>query len=204
MNNKVSKNLQILKKNDSTRTFSAIVIFMICGAVAGCIISLYTQHTPNLKFFQNDIFSVIENEIDAYSFGRTYFNLTKYPFIIFLLSFTVFGYMLIPLIISLKSFLLTFSISTILQLYGSKYFFLPLSLFGIQTFLSIPALLLIATLGVEVSKSFSFKSRKGKFNKKDKSIFKYILLFFTLMFSLLLFTFLDIALTPRLVSLSIK
>ena len=206
MNKKVSKKFQILQKSDSLRTFSVMVIFLLCGGVAGCILALYAPHTPDSIFFRSDIVSAVQNEIDAYSFWSTYFNLIKYPFVIFLLSFTIFGYALIPLMISLKSFFLTFSISTILQLYGTKRLFLPLSLFGIQTFLSIPALLLIATFGVEVSKGFScsLKSEKGKFNKKDKSIFKYVLLFFTLMFCLLLFAFLDIALTPRLVSLSIK
>ena len=206
MNKKVSNKSRIVQKNNSLLSLAVMVIFLLCGGVAGCILALYAQHIPDSIFFRHDIVSVVQNEVDAYSFWSTYFNLIKYPFIIFLLSFTAFGYMIIPLIISLKSFFLTFSISTVLQLYGIKRFVLSISMFGIQTFLSIPALLLTATLGVEISKYLSVLLEKGKGNliNNDKLIFKYVIVFVALLFFLLLFTFLDITITPLLVSLSLK
>ncbi len=206
MNKKASNKSQIIPKSISSLNLAIMVIFLLCGGVAGCIFALSAKHSPDLLSFQCDIVSVVKNEVDAYSFWSTYFNLAKYPCIIFLLSFTVFGYAVIPIIISLKSFFLTFSISTVLQLYGVKRFFLSVSMFGIQTFLSIPTLLLIAALGVEISKCFSIflKNRKGNPSIKDKLIARYVIVFIALLFLLLLFTFLDITITPLLVSLSLK
>jgi|GEM_PF-5580186 len=206
MNKKASNNSLILKKSANPLSLTIIVIFLLCGGVAGCILSLYTQHSTDSLFFSHDIVSVVQNQVSEYSFWSTYLNLIKYPFIIFVLSFTAFGYAVIPLIISLKSFFLTFSISIVLQLYGINRFFLSVSMFGIQTFLSIPILLLTASLGVEISKCFSvfLKRRKGNSSKNDKMILNYVIVFVVLMLCLLLFTFLDITITPLLVSLSLK
>ena len=206
MNKKASINSQILSKNTCTLSLGVMIIFLLCGGVAGCLFAVSAHYSANFISFQNDIVSVIKNGADTYSFWNTYLNLTKYPIIVFFLSFTVFGYAVIPIIVSLKSFFLTFSISTILQLYGTKSFLLSVSIFGIQTFISIPVLLLMATLGVEISKSFSafLKNRKGNMVKKDKTIVKYVIVFMILLFILLLFTFLDITITPIIVSLLLK
>lgn len=206
MYKKVSNKSQIISQNTVLLNLAVTVIFLLCGGVAGCIFSLSAHNSSNLLSFQSDIISVVKNEINSYSFWSTYFNLIKYPFIIFLLSFTAFGSVLIPVIISLKSFFLTFSISTVLQLYGIEKFYLSVSMFGIQTFLSIPILLLIAALGIEISKCFSVfqKNRKANLAVRDKFIVRYVIVFFTLMFAFLLFTVLDITVTPLLVSLSLK
>lgn len=206
MSKKASNNFQMISKSTGSLSMALMVIFLLCGGIAGCIFSLSAQQSSELLFFQSDIVSLAKNEVTVFSFWSTYFNLTKYLFIIFLLSFTVFGYIIIPIIVSLKSFFLTFSISTVLQLYGIKCFFLSMSMFGIQAFLSIPTLLLTAASGVEISKCFSvfLKNPNGNNTNKNKLILKYVIVFFTLMLALLLFTFLDITVTPLLVSLSLK
>lgn len=206
MKKKASNKSLILQKSTNPFSFTIIVIFLLCGGVAGCILALYAQHSPDSLFFSRDIVSVVQNQVGEYSFWSTYLNSVKYPLIIFLLSFTAFGYAVIPLMVFLKSFFLTFSISIVLQLYGINRFFLSLAMFGIQAFLSIPILLLTACFGIEISKCFSafLNRKKGNSVKNDKTIIKYVIVFAVLMFFMLLSTFLDITITPLLVSLSLK
>lgn len=186
---------------------AAAVVFLLCGIAAGCIFSCYSDVSENSFILSNASLSeIIANGAGDYSFRQAYFNLIKYPAIIFLLGFTALGFFAVPAAVFIKGFFMSFSISSVMRLLGSKGFFLSVAMFGLQTFISIPCILLAAALALEMSKLFSgvLRSSKGSFPTKNTRVIPYISTFAILAVLLLLFAVLDIALTPVFISLAAK
>lgn len=186
---------------------AVVIVFLLCGIAVGCIFSCYSDVSENSFILSNGSLSeIVTNGAADYSFRQTYFNLIKYPAIIFLLGFTALGFLAVPATVFIKGFFISFSISSVMRLLGSKGFFLSVAMFGLQTFISIPCILFTASFALEMSKLFSgvLRGSNGSFSAKNTKIVPYISAFAILAVLLLLFALLDIALTPTFISLAIK
>lgn len=198
--------LAVARQNNVSLDLAIMVLFFLCGIAAGCIFSLYRGNADNSFLFDTNLNEIAQNGAKDYSFWQTYFNLIKYPTIVFLLGFTALGFFVIPITVSVKSFFIAFSVSSVIQALGLKGFWVALAFFGLQTAVSIPCLLLTATFAFNMSKLFAtaVKHSGSSFISHNAKPGVYIVFFIILSILLLIFALLDIALTPTLVSIASK
>ncbi len=183
-----------------------MIIFFLVGMVAGCIFNVYANDAGSNILFNNNLKEIATNGATTYSFTKTYINLVKYPAIIFLLGYTALGIFAIPLAVSIKGFFISFSVSSVIQAFGMSGFCAALAMFGLQTMVSIPCIIIMASFSLETSKLFTNVLHRSK--KQVSSNFTnpslHIILFIITAILLLIFALFDTLLTPTLVSLVAK
>ncbi len=183
-----------------------MIIFFLVGMVAGCIFNVYANDAGNNLLSNNNLKEIATNGATAYSFSKSYLNLIKYPAIIFLLGYTALGIIAIPISVSIKGFFISFSVSSIIQAFGFSGFWAALAMFGLQTMVSIPCIIITASFSFEISRLFTNVLHRSK--KQVSSHFTnpslHIALFIITAVLLLIFALFDTLLTPVLVSLVAK
>ncbi len=179
---------------------------MLVGIAVGCVCAAHAEGTVLSGLIGEDLLAFSSDGTWQYSFSKTFFNLIKYPTAVFLLSFTAFGVVVIPALMFLKGFVLSLSVSSVLSSLGKRGIITAFSVFGVQSAVSIPCLILLAALAFEISKVFAcvLVPQKRRLNGKKPS-FIYFLVFFVFCCILLFLTAsLDSVLTPKLLSLSLR
>ncbi len=201
-----------VKKNIKSATFEispSMVVMVVClvlGVVAGCIFAEYSGNGVLTGLVGEDIRRLSENGTYEYSFIKTFLNLVKYPIISFLFAFCAYGVLCIPALVFFKGFTLSLSISSIIGAFGKNGILTALSVFGVQTIISIPCLLIITSFSFDCSKTFAFviKAPNGHILAKRPKFLYFTLAFVFCVILLLLTALVDTALTPRFLSLSLK
>jgi stage II sporulation protein M len=75
----------------------------------------------------------------------------KYHLAALFLGFSVLGVFCIPALSAVRGFFLSFSVSAIIRLMGSKGILLTLSIFGINTLITIPCFFVLSVSGFSAS-----------------------------------------------------
>ena len=179
---------------------------MLLGIAIGCVFAANCGSDVLSKLIGEDIRNFSQDGIWQYSFSKTFFNLVKYPGVVFFLAFTAFGVIAIPILVFAKGFILSLSVSSLIASFGKVGIVAALSVFGVQAAISIPCLILLSAFAVEISRVFAFVviPPKRRITGK-KPNFIYFLAFFVFCLILLLLTAtLDAVITPKLLSLSLK
>ncbi len=205
MKPKVKKNIKSIFAEISP-SVAIMIICLLLGVAVGCIFTVNSGNGTAAGIIGKDIRALSENGTYDYSFLKTFFNLIKYPAISFLLAFTAFGVICIPVLSFFKGFVLSVSISSIISVFGKRGILTALSLFGIQTIISIPCLIVLTALSFDCSKVFAFAVRtpRGKISAKKPNFLYFALFFVFCVILLLLAALADTAITPILTSLSLK
>lgn len=173
-----------------------MVVFILLGIVVGAVCCFSTDLSlSNLTAFN-------DNTVVHYSFLRTFFNFFKYPLILFLMGFTILGIFIIPIIVFLKGFFLSFSISSIFKFATARAFSFAFATFGIQIFVSVPCILFLSAISFEFSKNFAGPFRGKAIQKNSAKILpiQYFITFIFLLLLIIIFSFLDAWITPKLIS----
>lgn len=201
---KVKRSIPKLNFNGTSAYMALMVICLFMGLVFGCVFVINSNHIPFANFLNLEITSISTGATENYSFFNTFFTMAKYPIIVFVLGFTAFGQILIPAAVFIKGFMLSFSISTLIGSIGKSGVFIALSMFGFQSLISIPCLLVVSTLSFETSKAFaSVLARQTVPNsRKQKPIAHVVTTFVFALILMLITAIIDMAITPALVSLS--
>lgn len=180
----------------------ALVFLCVCfviGAITGSVVAANGGDSGQIVSLVAD-YAVLED----INFWNVLFNILRFPIIVIICGLCVFGTVLIPIVIAVRGFMLLFTITTFVRLFGGSGLLYSLSLFGIQCLFVLPCILLLAAQGI-VSSSilFSLASSRGK--KISGSVFSgAYFLRILICFGVLLFCALaETLLTPLLVSLTI-
>lgn len=178
---------------------------LLCGVVAGCITASYIggDSGKTLSDYMTRYVTSIGSEAGAISLlPGTAWNIYKYPIFAFVFGFTVLGIVLIPATVALRGFFLAFSIGTMIRLFGYQGMVLALAIFGIQTLIGIPCLLVISAQGFAAARSFARMMSGGK-RVVIGSVFPkgYFLIFGVCMAALFAVTLLEVFVTPKIVAL---
>ncbi len=183
-----------------------MVVALILGIASGCIFAAKADSDVLTNLIGSDITIISQNESSDYSLFKTFFNLAKYPVLSLFLSFSAFGVILIPLVVFTKGFLLSLSVSSVISVLGKKGIFTALSMFGVQSLVSIPCLLLLTAVGFEFSKPFALLAgpSKGQIPQKRIKTGSTLILFSFLLILVFLAAIVDTFLTPILVSIATK
>lgn len=193
---------------DSTFANVAIMaIFLFLGLAVGVIFAINGDISSSADFICNDLFKIAQNGTDVYySFSKTFVNLSKYPFLVFLSAFCAFGFISIPIIALSKGFMISLSVSSFIAILGKRGVLAALSLFGIQTLAEIPVLLIISAISFENSKKFTSVILPQKYQIQAKRIKIGAFTMFSVgcFLFLILISLIDSIITPRILSLISK
>lgn len=205
MKKKVRKNARsaFLKSSPSV---AVMIVCLVLGILAGCIFAIYSENAVLTGLVGEDIKRISENGVYDYSFLKTFLNLIKYPVLSFMLAFCAYGVLCVPVLVFFKGFTISLSISSIIGAFGKKGILTAISVFGVQTMVSIPCLIIIASLSFDCSKAFArvVKTPKIMVAEKRPNFPYFVLCFFVCVILLLLTALVDVAVTPTLLSLSLK
>ncbi len=204
----ISKGSLKSSAQNTSPTMAMMVVFLLCGIIIGCLVGKYISGESDnfLKRYVLQYEEITHVGVGKYSFLKSLFNLTKYPVIIFLLSFTAIGVFSIPLIVFIKGFFSAISVSAVIHSIGTNGILAALSIFGIQTLITFPCILLISSIAFEFSKVFFkiFRRNSCATVVYPISLQGYIFIFFICLIALLLCTLVDMLLTPIFVNLAIN
>jgi hypothetical protein len=181
----------------------ALIFLCICfiiGAITGSVVAANGGDSAQLASMIAD-FTVLSDV----NFWNVLLNILRFPVIVILCGLCVFGTVMIPIVVAVRGFLLLFTITTFVRLFGGSGLLYSMSLFGIQCLFVLPCILLLAAQGlVSASLLFSLASSRGK--KISGSVFsgayfiRILICFGVLLFCALVETLI----TPYLVSLTIN
>ena len=176
------------------------------GIASGCIFANKADDATLSTLISSDVLALINGESGEYSLISTLFNLFKYPATLLFLAFSATGVFLTPCVVFSKGFFLSLSVSSVISAFGKNGFLLSLSMFGLQSLISIPIILLFSAVTFEFSKPFAqlvfltASTNRGKQIKTGSLFFIFLIVLVFLLISSLL----DAFITPKLVSLSLK
>ncbi len=138
------------KTSISVYEWFVAVCFML-GSIIGCVLSNNTDTTSLTQAVTSylDGFSVGYNSF--YLFFTNVLNNLKFPIIIAIFSFTVFGVAVIPLCIGVRGYALAFSITSFLRVLGLSSFKIVLLTIGISSFFLLPCLVLLSVTAIRIS-----------------------------------------------------
>ena len=177
-----------------------ICVFFIIGAIAGSMTAAGTGNETELSSAAADYM-----QRASVSFGSVYLKLIEYPIALVMCGICVFGAVLIPIVIAVRGFFLSFAMTTFIRIYGGAGLLYSASLFGIQTLFVLPCVFLLAAQGL-VSSSHLFSLASGRGKKISGPVFggAYFLRVLICFAVILLCSAAETYLTPYLISLVAK
>ena len=92
----------------------------------------------------------------------------RYPIAVLLLSFTALGTIAIPGLFAMRSFFLSFAISSFARMFGGDGVILSAVLFGLSGVISVPVLFALGTQGWENSRRLAGHGEKIRHGREDK------------------------------------
>ena len=187
-------------------SIAVLAAMLLIGIVAGCVTASYVSGDSGqtLSEYVNQYVSLLgAGEGGGNLFPGTLFNLYKYPLLSFLFGFTAFGILLIPATVCVRGFFLSFSVGSMIRLFGYKGMLLALAVYGTQALITIPCLLIISAQAMRASRGFLQIMASGK-RASVGSVFPkgYFVMFGVCMIVIFLCVLLEIFVTPKLVCLA--
>lgn len=136
------------------------------GITMGCLLASYLGENAqsHLSTYLDSYFTVLrDGKMILPSLFSTVWEFCRWPLLVFLFGFTVLGVIVLPLIFFVRGFLLSFSVAVFVRLFGSSGLLAALAIFGVSSFLVVPALFLLGIGALQTSKSFA-----GVFSRESK------------------------------------
>lgn len=151
------------------------------GAMLGCCWSVWMNENSGeaLRDYLQGYLSVVEVQSGVDGLARRLWHTLQLPLLVVLLRFASLGVLLIPPLLGIKGFLLSFSISSFVKSYGWKGEAASLAVFGPSAILEAAVLLYLAAECWEGA--LRLGSRQDTPSSKGKSFFKRAALCFVLL-----------------------
>lgn len=130
------------------RTKALILISICCGMgiILGCFFALWTQDigTDALSRYIESYLTLEPRDEWLGQVVKQGWNVLRLPLMVILLRFTVLGVLVIPLVVGMKGFLLSFAVSAFVRCYGVRGEAAAMMLFGASSAVEVGILLLLA------------------------------------------------------------
>lgn len=146
--------------DDKTSCLSGLILcgaLFLCGCVAGTFSSAFVQDGSALTQYFSEYLSLEQDGsfIDP-SFFSVLFDTFRYPAIVFSLGFSMLGIIGIPALAGAKGYMLAFSVSVMVRLYGGNGVLLALSLFAVSALITVPCFLILSAMTFRASCRLSY------------------------------------------------
>ncbi len=195
---------QTIQGGSISVSLAILSAILLCGIVAGAVTASYIGGDSGetlTDYMSRYVTAFGEGMSPITLLPATIWSVYKYSIFAFLFGFTVLGVVLIPGTVALRGFFLAFSIGSMVKLFGIPGLWLALAIFGIQTLIGLPCLLIISAQGFAAARSFARMMSGGK-RVMIGSVFPrgYFILFGVCMIALLAVVILELTVTPKLVA----
>lgn len=176
--------------------------------MSGCIIFGVVLGAFYVRLFDGDFLSVsnelkniAENGIGNYNIKNVFFNICKYHIAVFVFGFTFLGIVCTPVVVCMKGFFVSLSVSSILKVFGGTGITYALAVFGVQTFFTVASFLFLSAFSFEISKRYAvwFFAKSGQTPIRKTFPVSYLVTFGIVFVFILLVALLDVCVTPSLV-----
>jgi len=133
---------------DGYEIFTAACFLL--GGLAGVVAANCADEAALLTSISGylDGFSVGYSSV--YLFFTNFLTQLRYPLILFVFGFTVFGCLVIPSAIAVKGYALAFAFTSFFRVMGTNAYFVIPVLFGLQSLVTLPCLFLLAISGMRI------------------------------------------------------
>jgi len=199
MNIRTLRNLLSGDKLDAVG-FALCAGFFLAGALAGAISANYISDYSG-ALLKDYLLSPDGGVFACGGLGKSLFDAFLFPAIAVFFGFAAFGFILLPPLLGLKGFILTFVAASIIKVFGSKGFLVSLSLFGLSSLISFPCLLILSVQAFTASYALTV----ALLNRRTiRAVYGKVYLLRCLLCSaaLVLSAFIDSYLAPLLASLA--
>lgn len=178
--------------------------FFICGVLLGTFTAGSINESGSMSLY-GEVSEYIE-QIESGGIIRADFISAlivafKYPVFVIFLGFSIPGFVIMPFVLGLRGFYLSFSIATFIKVFGSGGALVAFGLFGLTALITIPCLFILAAQSFSSSyglwRIFRGKSRAVMSRYySDGYIFRCVVAQAVLLFSVLV----ELYITPMFVS----
>lgn len=159
-----------LQPNISLYAYVICASFLICGCIVGTFVSGLVNDGKELFDYISSYLKLIESGQSDTDFFTEFLRNMKYHTMVLLLGFSVFGAPVIPVILGIRGFTLSFSVSSMVRVLGGRGIVLALSAFGVSAVFIIPSLIIFGAHCTRAS-SMLFLSVFKRNLKQDHMIY---------------------------------
>ena len=139
-----------LPSNGATAALIIMAVVFFIGGLAGCTLAGRTEGGGEaaLSGYLDGFLTVVESgKIVRPAFVSLLWKAIRWPLFALMLGFTPLGLICIPVLFLIRSFLLSFSISSFFHVLGAKGLLFAFSIFGITSLVYIPILFVLGIKG---------------------------------------------------------
>ena len=139
-----------MSSNGMTAALMIMAVLFFVGGVAGCLLAGRAggEGEAALNGYLDGFLNVtVSGEMTKPSFFVLLWKAVRWPLFVFLCGFTPIGLIAIPVLFLVRSFLLSFSISSFFHVLGAKGLLFAFSVFGISGLVHIPILFVFGIQG---------------------------------------------------------
>ena len=138
-----------MNKQMAAASAAVIAVCFLVGVVIGCFVA--SGPSGEAAEYLSGYVSSLPGDGAAFPVAQAVVNSFLFPIVVFVLSFTVFGAVAIPLAVAVRAFFLSFAIASFVRSFGGAGALLALGALGPQNLLSLPCLVLLSVQGMTSS-----------------------------------------------------
>lgn len=171
-----------VKDGPDTRRFPALFFLSVCfgiGLILGCVFASYLEADANaqlLTYLDQYLSLVQENHAELPSLFSVFWEVFRWPLMAGILGLTLLGVVAVPLTFLIRGFLLSYTISVFVQLYGKSGLSFAAAIFGISAILSVTALFSVGIKAFECGRALNgtgTRSEQKNRVQEQKSLLMY-------------------------------
>ncbi len=201
----MNRRLFLISLNDTKTNYLGLLTcgaLFLCGCIIGTVSAGFVNDGTKLNdYITNYLSFFLSGSSTKPSLFSAMADNFKYHLLAVFLGFSVLGVVCIPVVSAVRGFFLSFSISAIIRLLGSKGIFLALSMFGLNTLITLPCFFILSVSAFSASLyvlrlvfSKNVKSAVSPFNSR------YFINCGICLIVLMISALIDTYLTPHLIS----
>lgn len=149
--------LQGKRRDNLCLSFMPTVILAVCfltSELLGCILVALSGDSVGASlasYLRNYVSLLTEGSAVFPSVWNVIWEVCAWPLFVSFFGFTALGVLVIPAAFCVRGFLLSYAISSFVQVFGSAGFLGALAVFGVTAFFSVPVLFSLGTAAFSVS-----------------------------------------------------
>lgn len=143
----------------------ALIILSACflaGGLAGCLLAAQVGGAGEAslnQYLEAFLLAAHEGAVDVPALWAQIWDTLRWPLFALLLGFTALGVLGLPVLFTLRGFLLAFSIASFVRAFGGAGWLLACLVFGIGGVLSLPALFVLGVQSILSARALAARVR---------------------------------------------
>ena len=137
---------------------AASAVFFFLGGLAGCILAARIDGGASESlsaYMQGFLSAAQEGGVGAPALLHVVWETARWPLLAVLLGFTALGLLGLPILFSVRGFLLAFSIASFVRMFGAAGCLLAFLVFGVSGAVSVPVLFVLGVQSLTAARALA-------------------------------------------------